>query len=279
MKDISQTEEFRVNFIESLVAPCIPSAGKQKRARSAPTKIKSLYHLFQLNKNIKNKKWSKNFQGKTAISEKALVSKRHFSDFVNSSDFNFLGKVKHRGGTTNEYELEPWVVDMFSFFEKKGMMQNFRQDFDKWKRTFLKRINHWLLPLLRKGHTLSQILMNRLSTKQNLKGVDPKHLKGVGIKPKASPSRVPYEALQGSRTKQSVPSIPAFQEFCELSETLSTRFLIKDGDLNMLMNSYSLKQIKGGIRMRESYRLQGFMARSPIASFIHCIEKSKKHSV
>lgn len=177
------SEESQTRLIESLIDPRAPCSGRCQRARSSPTKIKILYHLFQLHKNIESGRWKENFQSKTRIAKSAGVGKKHFSEFVNSSDFALFGEVIHRYGTTNIYRLKKWVIDIFYFLEKKGMMKEFRNSFEKWKKTFLERVDKWLIPLLQKGVTFVNILMNKLSTKKPLKGGDLNLLKGVGIKP------------------------------------------------------------------------------------------------
>lgn len=63
------------------------------------------------------------------------------------------------------------------------MLRGIMQDFEKWRKIFLKRLNKWLLPLLEKGHTLKDLLVNKLSTEKPLKGAHHIPLKGAGIKP------------------------------------------------------------------------------------------------
>lgn len=269
-----ESEEFQVNFIESLVDPHVPFSGKCERSRVSPTKIKAIYHLYQLTKNIQSGKWTSIYQGITRISKGALVSKRHLSQFVNNPDFDFFGSVEHRPGTTNIYRLNSWVLDLFSFFEKKGLMKHFRTDFKRWRVFFLRRINSWLIPLLQKKVTLREILMNKISTTKNLKGNDLKFLKGNGIKPSGA-----NKALQGSISNTERLTIPASKDFDEIAQTLSLRFSLKEGDLNMVMNSFTLNHHKSALVVREKFRLNGIEARSPIRLYQHCLNITKRNKI
>lgn len=264
-----QNWEINLQLLEIIVSPSIPVSKKCLRKRSAPSKIKSLYHLYQLHKNVRKRQWTAVFQGKTKIAKNAKISKRHFSEFVNSSDFMFFGDVIKRPGTTNQYKIHDWLFEAFEFFEKKGMMKNFRENHDLWKEVFLKRLKHWLLPLVRKGHTLNQILMNKISTKTKLKGVDPKTLKGVGIKYTSSSYKAFHESV--SNTEQ--PSL-AIQEMCEVDRLLKTRFQIREGDVYMLTKSFSLNHHKRAIRLAESWLKSGMKMDIPIRVYQSCLNKT-----
>jgi|GEM_PF-6668452 len=267
MNEFSQ--EIQVQLLETIIDPRIACSGKFLRARACPTKIKILYHLFQLEKNVASGKWSSIYQGKTAISKCAGVGKKHFAEFINSPDFELFGEVDHRKGTTNIYRLKKWVIETFTFFERTGLMKNFRQNFEEWREKFCRRLHKWLLPLLRAGHSLYQIFVNKLSTKKPLKGDDPKVLKGDGIKPSGS-----YEAFQGSKSKHELPVV---NQFVDILGKLKDRFLLKEGDINQIMGRYSLSHLKKAIRKGEEWLKNGLDVRSPVQTFQSCLNKTRSY--
>jgi len=128
------SEELNITLLEILVDPKVPLSKKCIRARSSPTKIKTLYHLFQLYKNVESGKWGAIYQGKERLSKNAGISKNHLSEFVNSEDFKIFGDIQHRKGKTSIYRLKRWVVDAFHFFEKKGMMKNQRNPLNPFRK-------------------------------------------------------------------------------------------------------------------------------------------------
>lgn len=264
------SQEIQVQMIEALINPCVACSGKMMRIRSCPTKIMTLYHLFQLHKNIKSGKWTSIYQGKTAMAKGAGVSIRHLSEFLNSSDFELFGDVTHRPGTTSIYTLKPWVIETFTFFEKKGMMRMFRENFKEWKKRFLNRLRKWLLPLLRKGYSLWQVFVNKLSTEKALKGVDLKTLKGVGIKPSGSS----HKALHGSRSNNEYPTVPVVNDFLEISRILASRFSLKEGDINQLMSRYSLFRLKKAAKLGEQWLKNGIQVCSPVRLYQACLNKT-----
>ena len=267
--------EINLQLIEAIIQPCIACTGSNQRARSAPTKIKTLYHIYQLHKNIAKGKWTQIFQGKTAIVKGALVGKKHFSEFINSEDFKIFGEVEHRAGTTNIYRLHGWVIECFSFFEKHGMMKNFRSKFSHWKETFLKRLHKWLIPLARKGIGLSMV-MNNLSTKKPLKGDGSNGLKGVGINPSVVPPM--NSPLERSRETRVPPVRESLKELDTLAENMSKNFSIREGDIHRIINQFSLAEIRGGLKIRRS--MKSFNPISQIAILWTCLKKyrTEKHS-
>lgn len=172
---------------------------------------------------------------------------------------------------TNIYELEDWVVNLFKFLEVKGMMKNFRQEFKSWKSSFLKRLDKWLLPLLDSGVSLRRILMNKLSTKNNLKGAARKSLKGAAIK-----SYGVHEAFQGFKSNSESSPISAFNDLFKIGEELNNDFKIQNGDLNWLINSFSLRDLKAGIIIRRQWQKNGIQVRSPIRTFMGAMNKREK---
>lgn len=260
------SEIFQANLLESLIDPHIPTTQKQLRSRSSPTKIKALYHLYQLDKNVKNGKWSSNYQGKTRIAKDAKISKKHFSEFVNSGDFKLFGSIQHRPGTSNIYRLQNWIILFFDFLERKGMMKFFRKNFDLWKRNFMNRFHKWLLPLLNSGYSLNQILMNKVVNKKSLKGDGYDGLKGDAIKPSGS--------MKPSGSKSNTEfSVPAYQEFVFVGEQMS-RFGLREGDINSLLKRYSLNRLKKASYLMHEWKNTGMEFRSPVRIYQTCLNKT-----
>lgn len=270
--NITSNHEFQIQLLESVINPVMALTGCKIRARAAPTKIKALYHLYQLNKNILNGKWlsQKNYQGKTRIAKEAKISKKHFSEFINSPDFNLFGKVTHRDGETNIYYLEPWLVEAFQFFERKGMMKDFRENFIKWKDRFLKRLHKWLLPLLRKGHSLKDILMNKLCTKQKLKGDGCQTLKGDGM----NLFEVPFMKPTGSKSKPEELKVPGFDSYLKVGEKI-LNFGLQDADILQVMRDYSLNHHKKACNLFELWKKRGIEIHSPVKLYQTCLNRTK----
>lgn len=246
---ILESTECRIQLLEFVIQSPIPTSGKFKRARSSPVKIKILYHLFQLYNNLKSGKWTSIYQGKTAISKCAGIGKKHFSEFINSGDFKLFGEVLHRKGTTNIYKLHTWVLEAFDFFQKKGMMKNFREDFKNWKKYFLKRLHEWVLPNLGNGLSLKDLLMNKLSPKKSLKGDGLEPLKGGGIKPSGS-SIKPI----GIKTNNEDAELGA-KEANEVSSILANRLHLRGGDIHHFIFKNSLGLLKKAVKIL-CYRIE-----------------------
>lgn len=203
-QSISSNDHTNVLLIKYLLDPVISRGKKNTRIRYRPTEFKALNAMYQLNKNVIRGDWQKFACGKKKIGKAARkISTKSVTKFICGEGLIFFKKAK-RFKATNIYELHEWVVQVFRFFEKKGMMKGIMDDFDNWRDVFLRRLNNWLLPLLEKGLTLKDVLMNKLCTKPKLKGADPIPLKGAGIKPSGF-----YEAFQG--IINGTLSVPSFR--------------------------------------------------------------------
>lgn len=141
--------------------------------------------------------------GKKRIKNTGHISRKAVTKFITGEGLVFFKKTR-RFQATNIYKMHEWVIDVFRFFEKKGMMKGIMEDYDKWREVFLRRLNKWLLPLLEKGNTLKHILMNKICTKPKLKGAYPNPLKGASIKPSGF-----YESFQG--IINGTLSVPSFR--------------------------------------------------------------------
>lgn len=273
-----KTHPIQIYLIYYLINPQAPRNEKIKRIRCKTSYIQILNALYQMNKNTLGikAKWEEVAPGKKRIADVARTTRKYVTQFINSSEFPLFCEKVIRPGATHIYRLQQWVVDAFKFFEVKGMMKSFIDDFDSWKTTFTKRMQKWLLPLIDKGHSLKEILMNKLSTKSKLKGTPPDPLKGTPIKhPSVGRMGSSYEAPSDDiETKSGLSRILCLKDLDKAAETLLDRFKIKEADVNWIINHLGLKIVKGAIRIRES--MMNFTPKSPIKGFMWCVSKYKQ---
>lgn len=265
--EMFQNDTTNILTLKFLLQPCIPRGKKNLRIRSSPTQFKILTAIYQLRKNVLSKKWEKVAPGKAKIAKTARSSRDSVTRFINGTGLAFFKKTT-RFKATNLYDLEPWVVKCFQFFEKKGMMKGIIQDFEKWRKTFLLRINKWLLPLLEKGFSLNDILMNKLSTKTRLMSAYPEPLMSAGIKPSGF-------ALKGNRNNTEI-SVPSICEFDSLSKQLETELRISRSDVNTFVLHYPLSHHKRAATLALKWMANGIKPDSPVRMYQSCLNKTKQ---
>ena len=271
---ILDTLDSQLTSLELLIRNPIPVSGKCLRARSSPTKIKALYHLYQLNRNVKSGKWTSIHQGKTRMSKGAKISRRHFYEFI-KNNLSLFGKSIRRTGTTSEYHLDEWVVKFFEFFEKNGMMKGFREDFSSWREMFLTRLDKWLTPLIQKGLSLEQILMNKLSTGKALKGSGSKGLKGSGIKPSSKSLMKP----KGIKTNIEDAELDS-KDSIEVNSILRCRLSLSEADVKKFRDYNGLKVLKKSALELCSYiENREWKPRSMVRALQATINKYKMESI
>lgn len=272
--------EINVNLLDLIINP---KHSLGWRVRGSPTKIKILYQFYQYHKKLNSGEWQIICPSKEQISEHAQVSRRHVTEFINSDDAEIFLEVERRDRLpgshkyqSNIYRLKPWLIEIFEFYEKTGMMRGFRADFGAWKRGYSKRFSKWLIPQIQKGLTLNQILekkalMNKLSTEKELKGAAGQALKGAGIK-YLSDSLIKPTGFISNTERQ----IPALRDFKIISQTLQTRFLLKEGDINMLMSTVDLRTHKKACRMGLDWLKNGLDPKNPVRVYQSCINRVKR---
>lgn len=278
MSDFLGNQEFYLNLLDALIDPRVGEC----RARSAPTKIKFLYHIFQLEKKRNAESWQYICFSKEDLAKQAKISRRHITDFINSPDAELFVDVVRRGRKKGEkkyqsniYTLKPWLIKIFEFYEKTGIMRGFRDDFSAWKKTYKKRFLKWVIPQIQKGLSLEQILekkqvMNKLSTVLNAKGSADSGLKGAGIKYIHRPIK-----HSGYKSKYEQP-IPAVQGLLEVGELLRDRFFLQEGDINMLLSRVDLNTHKKACGIGLNWLKNGLNMRSPVRTYQACINKARK---
>ncbi len=243
------------------------SFDKKNKRHFAPSRIKILYHLYNMGKTN-----AQVFPEAETIAKEAGCSGETVSRFVNSEEFKKYGFKVWRCFTSNEYRLHPWVIECFKSLEKLGFMRHFRADFNRWRKLWTFRMPKFYCSKLLNISTWSQVFNIQIRrTKLSTKYFDGCGIeKGHGCGTTRSSSS--YKEL---RKKKTVFSPPPFIKDLEQAVTeLSTCFSIQDGDLNMIMNNYCLRDIKGGIIIRRSWK--GFTPSSPIAAYISCVNRYKK---
>lgn len=230
-----------------------------------------LYHLYQLHAK---KKWSKIFQKWSTILENLPICESKAKAWLNSEDAKLFLDLKHIPGRANEIVVKSWVLEAYAFFEKTGMMKWFRDDPEKWRKTFFKRFDKILTPLLDLGLNLKQIyerLMNKLSTKTEPKRDGLESQKGTtsqGTYIKSPCSIKPNGHLDRNR------EIPSFlKPFLEVKEFLSDRLQMQEGDINFFLRSYSINQTKEAVRKASAWLRNGLIPQSPVMVFQKLLSK------
>jgi hypothetical protein len=274
-----ENQEINLHLLDALIAP---KAGIGWRVRSAPTKIKILYQFYQYTKRATFQNWENICPSKEDIAKHACVSRRHVTDFITSPDAELFIDIQRRErlpGTkkyqSNIYRLKPWLIEIFSFYEKTGMMKGFRNDFNAWKKTYHKRFWKWLIPQIQKGLSLKDVvekkrLVNKLSTGLHVKGAADRTLKGAGIKYIHSPIK-----HSGSRSNTQHP-IPAVQGLLDVGEVLRTRFFLNEGDINQLLTTVDLRTHKSACRIGLEWLKKGREVRTPVRLYQKCINLVKE---
>lgn len=265
------SDHLKLQSIVSLVERKGPRSQKTKRIRTRETEIKILYAIGQFNKNLKNRGWNGVYPCKWRIAKAAKVSVKAVTQFINDPDFEWFCNKEYRFDengyqTSNIYFLHQWVIDFFDLFEKKGMMKYFTSDFKTWKENFLKRCEGISKVLESKEISLRELLMNKLSTKNKLKGASQNPLKGASIKPSGN------KAFQGSKSNI---ELPVLNDAIEIAGKLANDFSLKEGDINFLMSRYSIAHHKNAIRRREEYTKNGIIPRSELLLYQSCLNKTK----
>jgi hypothetical protein len=273
LKNQYENQEIALHTILGLAHHIDP---KNKRLRKKPSFFKTLNAIYIM--QIANEKRGRfdNFPDKETLRKNAKISRSLVTKFVTSPWIkDFCVVIRRPNGpnkrfNSNLYRLHEPVYQWFRLMYRSGMMRGMHVDYTQWLADFTKRVNNWLLPLVEEGHTIADIytrFVNKLSTKKSSKVAAVKPLKVAGINP-------PGESMKhsGYQDTESLP-LSVTQDFHLAAETLISRFSLREGDVNMVMNSFRLRDIRGTIRLRMSYEERGFVAKSPIKAFMHCMKE------
>lgn len=175
------TELDTILFIKCLgdgkANPFLPEP-KRKRISFFPLEI--LYQIYLYQKNVDRGAWNDIHTMKETIAEHVGCSRTTVTNFFNSKTFGvdlFVGVARYSKRVngkfqSNRYWLKPGIQEAMRILERKGFFKGMKKDRLKWRKWFDERCEKWLIPLLEKGLSFSEILKgdaNILSTKNKAK--------------------------------------------------------------------------------------------------------------
>jgi len=241
---------------------------RKYRYHYGSSKIKILYHLYNFGKGNKEI-----FPECETIAKAVGLSAETVSRFVNSEEFKKFGFKIWRPFTSNLYKLHPWLIECFKSLEKLGFMKHFRADFEKWRRLWKYRMPKFIQNKLLNISTWAQVFeiqIRRTKLRTN-------YFDRCGIEtPLRCGTTRSSSSYEGSLKKN--PEFPScVQNTLMAAQELKNRFQILDGDVNWLINSFGLNDIKGGLRIRETWEKQGIIPNSPIKVFMTAISEHRKN--
>jgi hypothetical protein len=240
---------------------------EEKRDRTRYSIMKILYQLHLLGKNVKNGKWRAIYPREETLASWAGISPWTVSKYINSHQFSVFGKVEQKPYISNRYELHNWVTEWFNVFERLGMMRGFKTDPKKWLKRFKKRIDSAILPLVSKGLTAKEV-MNQLLTKRPSKS----HT----VPPSKSHTTTFPTTLSGYRSKiEAPPNDPILKNHEKMCEQLRNRFRIDNGDINFMMRSFSLNELRGAYNVADLWLSRGMEVKSPVKMFMAAITANR----
>lgn len=237
------------------------------RRHFAPSPIKITYNLYQYSKEYKEI-----YPGakKQAASKSVKVSEKTIFRFVNSELFQKFGKKVRRNYTSNEYILEPWVIECFENLEKFGFMKFFATDFKKWHRLWNLRILKFAKDKLMNISTWSDLSAKKpkLSTKS-----EDRCPRGVGIDVPLLGSKISLQGSLEDVIREAKNPFSAKHE--EITNALYQEFGMRHGDLHYVTNYLGLRDMQGGVNILRQRVQKGWKVESPIKSFMHCVKEFK----
>lgn len=254
---------------------------KNVRQKTKKTPFKVLNSVYLLTKNNLEKGRTEHYPSKELIADVAGCCRSEVTKFITSEVCEEFCHVHRefdpitKKFKANRYFLKNWVYDWFQLFWRSGMMKHFRTNHKWWISDFKKRIYNWLMPLLDAGKTVKEIyegFVNKLSTEKPLKRAAVNPLKRADIKP------TEYHEAYGTRISREggVLDLPSMQDFNFIGTQLVTRFGLREGDINSLMRSFNLIDLKRGYNIHNQRLKSGFVPKSPVAAFISAVQHGKR---
>jgi len=277
MKEIvSNDPQIQLLLVEGLAKYIAPD---NQRRRISKNPFKVLYSIFLITKTNEEKQRTEHYPSKELIADVAHCARCEVTKVINAPYFKEFCDIQRsfnretRKYDSNRYVLKRWVYRFFKIFEHSGMMKHFRTKHDWWLSTFLKRCEKWLIPMFEKGNSLKDVydvVVNKLSTKNMLKPAAAKCLKPADIK-----SIEVHKAYRTRRTSVTEPPpLPSLQQMTFIGTEMA-RFGLKEGDINSIIGSFSLKDLKEGYRIHSQWRSSGCQPKSPAAVFLAAIKKGR----
>lgn len=271
MINIDENTEQQLHILEFLSSFSNP-VNKRKRVKKSPFKILNAIYLFTKHNEQKGRQY--HYPSFDTIKQMAKCGRRQVSEFINSPEIDLFCDVLRDTFTSHRYVLKDWVYQWFRLFWRSGMMKNIYTKWKWWHDDFVKRIHKWLIPQVHLGYSIRTIyerFLNRLSTTNSLKGNATNPLKGNTIKP----SGISIKPL-GIKSNIEGSLHPAIKELLNIERTLRDRFHLKEGDINRLINSFSLRRLKPACKLNELWIKRGMQIQSPIKVFQTCLNQSKE---
>jgi hypothetical protein len=251
------------------------------RAKTSKTYFKVLNAIYLFTKTNLENGLTEHFPCKETLAKKAKCSRSQITRFITSTvckefcDIHREYDPETKRYKANRYYLKDWVFDLFRLFWRSGMMKHFQTKYDWWIFTFKKRIYSWLIPLLDAGKTVNQIFagfVNKLSTENPPKRAAANPLKRADNIPMGNT----YTYGTRINRRDEVLNLPSLQAFTFLGNQMITRFGLREGDVNSIMNSFRLIDLKRGYKIHNQRVNSGFVPKSPVAAFISAIEQGRK---
>lgn len=301
MKDVIKNDEIRQEIVNEnvsaetfdtsqqanlllILSEFINPENERKRIRTIPFKVLNSIYLFT--KNCQIKKYPEVFPSYDLLAKMSYCSRKEVAEFIESNEIEIFCEVKREPFKSNRYYLKQWVFEWFKLFYRFGMMKNLHSNFKKWLSSFKKRMKNFIMPWIEKGFNISQILielLNKLSTKLNLKGDAVKTLKGDAIKSFTGIKTYVYKTIfekppDKPKTDEFDPILTDFKKICSV---LRDRFNIGISDINQFIKKNSAFRLNFAINLLEKQYQTGWRANSPIKALQNLLNKfspSKKAS-
>lgn len=265
--------QVQLHAIDLLLSPSM--LGKKKKIKKS--RIKIIYALHLIHKHNQKRSRPTDFPKLSTIAKIANVSIRTVENFILDPDFELYGSVRRQPWVSNEYLLYDWVYEFFDLAERLGMMRGFLTNFEGWKMAFRKRLHACIMPLAEREMCIKEIkdhllarkrVANKLSTKNSVKlqTEDPFKLHPT------TPSGLNNNLRVYNESEQ---ALPILKEYEKIAFELGNRYKLQGSDLFSILNQFSLSNLKQGIRLRETYRINGIEARSEIKLMMSCVAKAR----
>lgn len=268
---MEENQEIQIHLIECLAGFKDP---KNERQRLKSSHFKTLNAIYLLIRHNEKKGRQTHYPGKELISDVAKIDRSLVTEFITSKEVELFCEVKRSAFRSNEYKLKEWVYQWFRLFYRSGMMRGMQDNYNRWLLDFKKRLNRWLIPLIQSGKQIREIyesVVNKLSTINPLKVAARNPLKVAAIHASGGPMKP-----TGSEDIESFNpfTLPSLMDVVNFSQEMLNRFHLKEGDINSIINSFRLIDIKRGIMIRRSWENNGFKSFSPVRSMIGAIKKA-----
>lgn len=127
--------------------------------------LKILYQIFRFIKYGRSNGHSSHFPAIQTIADNSGCSERQVQYFLNSQFFKLLGERIMRRGESTCYRLNEWINRIFFTLERRGVMKNIKDNFDRFHKRFKKFMDNAIISDVEKGTSLQEVL-NKLCTKK-----------------------------------------------------------------------------------------------------------------